>query len=99
MKEEIEMKFANALNALEQAKNKMINCIIDVVAESSHEGLYPHYRYTDNGEVFTIKYNVNGDLAVFNEKGVEMYLIEDLNADDLKVILLMLGCAADSIDK
>lgn len=85
MTEKLTKQIGDALNLLSQANNAMINAIIAAVKEdgdsvSVEETIDESCGYT---ELCFIRFNEDGDLCMFDDADNELYLIEDLSADQL----------------
>ena len=85
MTEKLTKQIGDALNLLSQANEAMINAIIAAVKEdgdsvSVEETIDESCGYT---ELRFIRFNEDGDLCVFDDADNELYLIEDLSADQL----------------
>ena len=94
MKEEVRNKIANALNALSQANNAMIESIQLAVKESEDNEITITKTIDESCgyvEDYTIEYNEDGDLCMFNEKDYELYHIEDCSAAELHEICIKIS--------
>jgi len=85
MTEKLTKQIGDALNLLSQANDAMINAIIAAVKEdgdsvSVEETIDESCGYT---ELRFIRFNEDGDLCMFDDADNELYLIEDLSADQL----------------
>ena len=85
MTEKLTKQIGDALNLLSQANEAMINAIIAAVKEdgssvSVEETIDESCGYT---ELRFIRFNEDGDLCMFDDADNELYLIEDLSADQL----------------
>lgn len=85
MTKKLTKQIGDALNLLSQANDAMINAIIAAVKEdgdsvSVEETIDESCGYT---ELRFIRFNEDGDLCMFDDADNELYLIEDLSADQL----------------
>ena len=93
MTEKLTNQIGDALNLLSQANEAMINAIIAAVKEdgssvSVEETIDENCGYT---ELRFIRFNEDGDLCMFDDADNELYLIEDLSADQLYDICLKIS--------